>query len=88
MNHFTIHLKMFHGFAKYLPAEAKGGMASITLAENGTLEDLLSLLGIAPDQPKIILINGHSQGVCTIMQTNVALHNGDTVAIFPPVAGG
>ena len=88
MKQLTIQLKMFHDLARYLPAEAQEGKVSMTLAEGSKLEDLLSLLGISPEQPKIILINGHSQGVCTKVRTNLALNNGDTVAIFPPVAGG
>lgn len=88
MKQVTVRLKMFHDLAKYLPAEAREGKVSITLAEGSTLEDLLNLLGIPADQPKIVLINGQSQGVCTKVPTNPALNDRDTVAIFPPVAGG
>ena len=88
MNQITVRVKMFHAFEKYLPAGAEKSAVTMRLAEGTTVQALLENLGISDDQPKIILINGQSQGVCTSVKNNVTINEGDTVSIFPPVAGG
>ncbi len=88
MNKITIKLKMFHALEKYLPAKATKGQTDMVLDKGANLGDLLASLGIPEQEPKIILINGQSQGVCTTVKSNPILNEGDTVSIFPPVAGG
>lgn len=79
---------MFHAFEKYLPAGAEKGAVNLTIDEGTTLQELLTCLGIPEDRPKLVLINGLSQGTCTGVKHNVTINEGDTVSIFPPVAGG
>ena len=82
-----IELKMFMKFKRYLPEGTADGKAMITLAEGSTFVDLLSEIGMPVSEDKIIIVNGisHKQsGKVNALQ----LKEGDTVAIFPPIAGG
>lgn len=82
-----VELRMFLGYSKYLPPDAVNGRAELMLPEGTTLGDLLALLRIPDDSPKSIMINSMS---CTpsAAARSQPLQEGDTVVIFPPVAGG
>lgn len=82
-----IELRMFLGYSKYLPGETVNGRAEVTLPEGATLGDLLALLAIPDDSPKSVMINSMSCGPGSAATTQ-PLKEGDTVVIFPPVAGG
>ena len=50
--------------------------------EETRVRDLIVRMGIAPEAPKVIFLNGvHAQG-------DEVLKDGDRVGAFPPVAGG
>lgn len=83
----NIEVRMFMEFRSYLPPDAAGGRAAISLAEGATLETLLNLLDIPLDKPKITVINGVSLGLSDAVPSPV-LHEGDIVAFFSPVGGG
>jgi sulfur carrier protein ThiS len=54
---------------------------SYELPEGTTIADVIARLGL-PDQPRIVFVNGrHSD-------ESAGLHEGERLAIFPPVAGG
>ena len=78
---------MFIDLKKYLPSGSINGKATICLKGGSTLEDLLKTLDIPANEPRIIVINGISQGVSTKVSEHI-LQEGDVVSIFPPVAGG
>jgi molybdopterin converting factor small subunit len=59
----------------------------VSLKDGGTLGDLLDTLGIPPDVPKLVIINGISRGVSNTVNAET-LTDGDVVAIFPPSGGG
>lgn len=82
-----VELRMFLGYSKYLPPDAINGRAELTLPDGATLGDLLTLLAIPDDSPKSIMINSMSCGPESAASTH-PLKEGDTVIIFPPVAGG
>ena len=79
---------MFHAFEKYLPDGAQNGAVTLSVDEGTTLQDLIGTLGIPDDKGKLILINGLSQGACSSVKHNIMINEGDTISIFPPVAGG
>ena len=84
MKKINIQLKMFMKFEKYLPPDSVDGKAMIVLEEGKTLEDLINILGIPIDEPRIVVINGISHGVANAS----VLAEGDIVAFFAPVGGG
>ncbi len=87
MTPMEIELKMFMRFKRYLPEGAVDGKARINVADGSTFGDLLNTLGMPVEEDKIIVINGisYKQGAQINAHT---LQPGDTVAIFPPIAGG
>ena len=87
MKKFTVLVKLFNEFRNCLPPGAADGRTNISLEEGATLEDLLNSIGIPSDKPKMILINGASEGVCTKVRPH-PLKEGDVVAVFPPAGGG
>jgi len=82
-----IEIRMFMKFKQYLPASSSDGKAMVSLKDGGTLGDLLDTLGIPPDVPKLVIINGISRGVSNTVNAET-LTDGDVVAIFPPSGGG
>jgi len=74
-------------FKQYLPEGSTDGKATITVDDGATFKDLLQKIGMPDAEDKIIVINGisHKQSAQVNAQR---LHQGDTVAIFPPIAGG
>ncbi len=58
------------------------GKCDLTLEQGSTVQNVLDQLHIPHDLPMIILINGVQKG-----QTD-SLHDGDSLSVFPPIAGG
>lgn len=54
---------------------------TLCLPEGTTIADVIVDLGL-PDQPRIVFVNGRKA------LEPAELHDGDRLAIFPPVAGG
>jgi sulfur-carrier protein len=77
----NITLKLFALLREYIK-DHPNGACDIELQEQTTVQDVLSSLRIPGDMPKIILING-------VQKTETDLLNdGDTLSVFPPIAGG
>ena len=77
-----IEVKLFFYFAKFLPADEKNKTATLALQDGITVQALIDKLGLPRHIPKAILVNGIKAGYDT------CLKNHDSVAIFPPMAGG
>ena len=78
-----IELRLFASLSCYRSAESVSKLVqTIEIPEGGTIGSLIEFLGIPPDIVKIVFINGvHAHD-------DDALHEGDRVGIFPPIAGG
>jgi molybdopterin converting factor small subunit len=76
----VIQLKMFGGLDKYLP-EKKSPYA-VEAAEGSTVGDVLDSFNVPRDKPRVTLVNSRHAPLDHV------LHDGDIVAVFPPVAGG
>lgn len=77
-----IMVRLFAYFLGYLPDKSNRREVMFTLAHGGTVAHLFELLGISPDLPKVILVNG------LLKSLEDELQDGDIVSIFPPMAGG
>jgi molybdopterin converting factor small subunit len=77
-----VKLKLFATFREYLPEGNDGHSIMLELAENTNAESVLMQMKLPVDIPKIILINGLQKAA------NEVLHEGDTLSVFPPIAGG
>jgi sulfur carrier protein ThiS len=76
-----VQVKLFSRFRRYLPQEAHGETV-LELAEGAQISQLLAQLGIA-EHVKLVTVNG-------VPRTDwaEALHEGDSIKIFPVVVGG
>ncbi len=78
-----IEVKLFANLRKLLPPGFSGSKAQISLEEGATIEALIRHLKIPPELAQMVLVNGEQ-----IREFDRPLTEGDTVSIFPPVAGG
>ncbi|MCB1906533.1 MAG: MoaD/ThiS family protein [Rhodocyclaceae bacterium] len=82
----NITLKLFATLTDYLPAGTKGNVAQMQLADGARLGDLLDELRLPAKLVHLVLVNGAY--VAPEARTEHRLGDGDTLAIWPPVAGG
>ena len=82
----NITLKLFATLTDYLPAGAKGNIAQLQLTDDARLGDLLDELKLPEKLVHLVLVNGAY--VAPDARTGHRLVEGDTLAIWPPVAGG
>ncbi len=78
-----INLKLFATLRKKLPPGSSMGKATLDLADNATINDLIQHLDIPLELAQMVLVNGEQT-----REFEQALTDGDQVSIFPPVAGG
>lgn len=76
----TVNLKFFAGLRAFLPPEPYP--FPFEAADGATVADVVAAFGVPEDKPRIILVNGVHSGL------DAKLKEGDTVSLFPPVAGG
>jgi molybdopterin converting factor small subunit len=72
-----LEIKLFASLQKFIPDAEK-----VELDDNCKVRDLLKKIGIASSDVAIILVNGKH------VELDQTLYEGETVAIFPPIAGG
>jgi len=78
-----IEVKLFANLRKNLPPGSTGGKAQLTLEDGTTIQMLIDQLKIPVELAQMVLVNGEQT-----REFNRQLNEGDTVSIFPPVAGG
>ncbi len=76
-----ITLKLFATLREHLK-DHHNGASEVTLHDKATVQDVFAAFKIPEDIPKIILINGVQKSAAD------SLHDGDTLSVFPPIAGG
>ncbi len=78
----NIELKLFFDFKNFLPSESGKNTTIINLENGTTVQKLIEILNLPPEIPKNILLNGIKA------DNERKLQEGDSVAVFPPMAGG
>ena len=78
----NIDIALFAYLSDYQP-DGLGGRSprAFTLDDGTSVDAVIASLGL-PDEPRIVFLNGRHAEEPDI------LHEGDRLAIFPPVAGG
>ena len=76
-----ITVKLFAALREHIKDQLNG-TCEIELPEHATVAQVLAHFHIPEDIPKIILINGVQKTAPDM------LHDGDTLSVFPPIAGG
>ena len=82
----TVSVRFFGGreqFTRQLSREVAGNLPLVTLADDATVDDLLTALSIPTGEGRpLISLNGFYQ------RANVALADGDRVQLLKTVVGG
>ena len=77
-----VEIKLFFNFSEFLPPDSDNKAAYMTLEDGTTVQGLIDHLGLPEQVPKTVLVNGRKA------DEHTALKEDDSVAIFPPMAGG
>jgi len=78
--HVTV--KLFASLSRFSPGGLPGTPFGVDLPESATVQALVDLLGIPPEEIKVPFING------LIRDLDCVLSSDDEVGIFPPIGGG
>ncbi len=76
-----VDVALFASLSEYHSVDGDTRTRTYDLAEGTTIADLISVLGL-PDQPRIVFVDSRHA------EESAPLHEGQRLAIFPPVAGG
>ncbi|RJF96839.1 MoaD/ThiS family protein [Noviherbaspirillum cavernae] len=81
-----ITLKLFATLTDYLPAERRHNAVTLDVACDTTIADLVARFQLPPRLVHLVLVNGvYVEPADRFART---MHDGDVLAIWPPVAGG
>ncbi len=81
-----VAVKLYALLSDYLPPGAVDNRIEFDLAEGTTPEDVFQRLGLPRQYCSIVLVNGIF--VEPSQRSERPLREGDTLAVWPPVAGG
>ena len=84
----TIHInfKLYASLTDYLPAHADGNRVDIEIPEHDTPYQVIDRFKVPRQEAHLILLNGVF--VKPEDRDQPIFNDGDTLAIWPPVAGG
>ncbi len=81
-----ITLKLYASLSDYLPAGAVQNRIALDVADAAPVGAVVQSLNLPPKLVHLVLVNGHY--IAPDVRAAHALKPGDTLAIWPPVAGG
>ena len=82
----NITLKLFATLGDYLPAGAHYNQIDLSLTDGTTVPQALEPFHLPPKLVHLVLVNGHF--IPPPQRTERVLHEGDVLAVWPPIAGG
>ena len=83
----NVNIEFYASLMKYLPP-GKGRFRREVMVDDGiTLSRLIQQYNISDEEAHLVLVNGHFVN-CGEDRDGRELAEGDTVSIWPPVAGG
>lgn len=81
-----ITFKLFASLTDYLPAERRGNVVDIEVADNATVQQIIDRYQLPTKMVHLVVINGvYVEPADRLTRT---LNAGDALAIWPPIAGG
>ena len=78
----TVTVKFFASLAAFSPCATDAPACDIAIDEHATIEQLITQLGIPADKVRTISLNGK------IVKTDAMLADGDSLTLYPAIAGG
>ena len=80
-------VKLFASLSDYLPPDARENATQVALPQNGaTITTILGKFGVPMEKCHLVLVNGIF--VSPSARDSTRIQDGDTLAVWPPVAGG
>jgi len=77
----NVDIALFASLSDFHTQGGEGHTRTYDLGPGTTIADVVADLGL-PDQPRIVFVGGRHA------DESAELHDGDRLAIFPPIAGG
>ncbi len=81
-----ITVKLYATLGEYLPPGAERNVATLQVAEGSNVETVIANLDLPRDLVHLVLVNGTY--IAPEARAETVLHEGDALALWPPVAGG
>ena len=81
-----MYIELYASLMEFLPPGKQRFRREIQVADNTTVQQVIEQFRISDEQAHIVLVNGHF--ICGEDRQAHKLNAEDTVAIWPPVAGG
>ena len=81
-----VYIELYASLMSLLPPGKERFRREITADNDSTVQQIINRFSIPAEQAHIVLVNGHF--VCGDDRNEKKLSEGDTVSIWPPVAGG
>jgi sulfur carrier protein ThiS len=81
-----VEFKLFASLMAFLPADVQGHSVVVDVPDGITVYDLMDRFQVPREQAHLVVCNGIF--VPPSQRHNQVLRNGDTIALWPPVAGG
>lgn len=79
-------VKLYATLSDYLPASAKNNRVALEVPENVTVNEVLAPFSIPPKLAHLVLVNGVY--IEPAARASTPLKADDTLAVWPPIAGG
>jgi len=77
-----VEVRLYAGMRAYAPHLSISQSLTIEVPEGASGQDLVHVLGIPDEVPKILVINGRKEDLRHLLK------EGDRIGIFSPVGGG
>lgn len=81
-----VTLKLYASLGAFLPPEAQRNAIDLEVPEGSSIGEVLAQYQVPRANCHLILVNGHFAPPATADEK--VLTDGDTLAVWPPVAGG
>jgi molybdopterin converting factor small subunit len=81
-----VTVKLYASLGEFLPAGAKERAAVLEVGDGTTIARIIRQLNVPPERAHLVLVNGVY--VKPEDRGSTRLTDGDTLAMWPPVAGG
>ena len=81
-----VTVKLYADLGRYLPADSRDHAIEVELGGTDSPNDVLDRFGVPRQAAHLVLVNGVY--LKPEQRDSPLLHEGDTLAAWPPVAGG
>ena len=77
-----VDVQLHATLSAFLPPGSRDAVATLQMANDATVGDVIARLAIPSELSRVVLVNGHD------VDDDARLRDGDVIDVFPPLAGG